>query len=321
MKINTQRAPLVVALLSAFIVSFIATQKPPALFSDPAWQLLAVQQYLSGDSPTPNHVSSPAFDEMTLDSNGWIGWWPPGPQLLATPLMAMGLSVAETIRVMAIICFFLGVSGWVYWFGLFDLSWKTIASVAVMLPWIRYANAPLFQYSQESFAFAIIPYLLIASDSLARDPKKLVKLTLTGLLLGSAYIFKYSMILVVGGLITFFASTAVLKHYSPLAAISKSPLTIGQAIVLGICTAVPIAALSYLNFLLGGSLSSATSSVGFNFNVTDFLALFANPALAVSDAGGLLHYLLLHPNHGFSSSIEYVIVFGIPGGLFLDIMF
>src|SRR4030042_6834764 len=80
-------------MVSATLLILLVSRAPQGLYSDPATQMKALQQYLAGESPSINHVVMPKEGDLSEDAAGWISWWPPGPQLFNYPLMAGGVGL------------------------------------------------------------------------------------------------------------------------------------------------------------------------------------------------------------------------------------
>src|SRR5438045_5161788 len=138
------------AAASSLLVVLAATPVFQGIYSDPAYQLKAVQQKLSGESPSINVRISPAPDDLSRDAQEWIVWWTPGTQITVYPFMRAGLPLGRAVRAVAAITLIAGSIGWVTWFGFFDLPAPVLFALAVMFPFIRYASNGLFLYSSES---------------------------------------------------------------------------------------------------------------------------------------------------------------------------
>jgi hypothetical protein len=133
------------------------------LFSDPSWQLKALQQHLAGQSPTINTLVQPDSRDISQDHLEWISWWPIGTNAFVYPLLRMGLSIGTAVRVLAAVALILGSVGFGYWVQVFGLpQWLAIA-LAIGIPWILYATLSLFQYAAEGLVFGICPWLLVGA--------------------------------------------------------------------------------------------------------------------------------------------------------------
>src|SRR5207248_9617528 len=114
------RAQLVAAGASLFAVLAV-TPVFQGIYSDPAYQLRAVQQKLAGESPSINVRISPAPDDLSRDVHEWIAWWTPGTQIAVYPFMRAGLSLGRSVRAVAAITLVAGSVGWATWFSFFEL--------------------------------------------------------------------------------------------------------------------------------------------------------------------------------------------------------
>src|SRR5581483_2154095 len=96
----------------------------------------------------------------------WISWCAPGTVLPAWPLMAAGLSLGATIRLVAVACYVVGVAGWALWFSRFRLPGTLLALICLSLPLIHYGFERVFQFSAEAFVWASGPWALLAVSAL-----------------------------------------------------------------------------------------------------------------------------------------------------------
>lgn len=158
---QSQRIFLSCIVISSLLLIFVALKNPQSLYSDSAWQMKALQQFIAGDSPSFNHLVRPSYDDLAVNKAIWITWWPFGTNLLAYPLMAQGISVGMSIRIIAITSFVLGSLGWIYWFSLFDFPIWIGVILALTIPSLRNGNSALYMYSAEVLVYAYAPWLIL----------------------------------------------------------------------------------------------------------------------------------------------------------------
>lgn len=307
-----RRLPLL-ALLSSLALVLAVSRTPQSLFSDPSWQLNALQQHMAGESPTFNTLVEPDPRDLSQNTAEWISWWPLGTNLLVYPLLRIGVSMGAAIRVLAALCLIVGSLGFGYWLKAFHLPrWLAIA-LAIGIPWIRYANISLFQYAAEALVFAICPWLLLGALRLRARWTDRRNLTLPflagfGLLLGFAYWLKYSAV---------FISAGVLVHLGLTAWRNRGRSITDLAVVSAAC-AVAVATLNVLNHIMGAAMNAVTERVTFVMDwhlPFNFVGLMA---MAMADADGLARYALFHPGRSLLpfnySTLCYL---GLPGGVIL----
>lgn len=311
-----RRAQLLAASASLVVV-LAGSRAVQGLYSDPAQQLLAVQQRLAGESTSINRWRHPDSLDLSRDAGEWIVWWTPGTELFAYPLMRAGLSVGAAVRTIAAVTVVVGSVGWVTWFSLFQLPTWTLFALAAAFPFVRYASNGLFLYSAEMLVFAAAPWLLIVTRGFLERriealPRAAVRSLGLGVLLGSAYWLKGSMAFVAVGALVAIAVTEWRRD----ADLSRW-LAVCAAAAAGV--ALPFFALTIVNTLAGSSSTNqVTQAFQWNaFGWRTVLDLVALPALQLADAGALWQYLLMHPAHPLVRDSVWLSLLGLPGGLVL----
>ena len=132
---NRRFLPLL-AFLSSLLIVLAVSCTPQSLFSDPAWQLKALQQYLAGGSPTLGTLVQADPRDVSQDAREWISWWPIGTTLLVYPLLRMGLTIGADIRVLASLALIAGSIGFGYWLRVFRLPQRLATALAISIRWI-----------------------------------------------------------------------------------------------------------------------------------------------------------------------------------------
>lgn len=325
---------LVLTFISSILVVLLVSGTPQGLYSDPAWQMKALQQYLVGESPSFNHLVTPRANDLSLDKAEWIFWWPPGTQLLAYPLMANGISMGDALRIIAIVCLILGSLGWVKWFSLFSLPLWSKVLLAIALPWMRFHSNALFMYSAEILVYASAPWLMLATHSLTQDwthkERSLVWIASTsvilGISLGLVYILKYSAVFISLGILSYMGIVVygVCKNKNRFSCWH----TVISFVLAIIFFAIPVVLFNVLNYIMGRAMNPVTVRIGLNLRWENFLFCLGNPALAITDADAVWRYLLLHPQYGILRSYPWLDsvcgsvsiwlgLIGLPGGVLL----
>jgi hypothetical protein len=314
---DARRAQLVAGCASLLVV--LATSGVvQGLYSDPAVQLKAVQQRLTGESTSMNLWVHPDRGDVSRDTGEWLVWWTPGTELLAFPLMRAGLSLGGAVRAIAATALIAGSIGWATWFSLFELPGAIVLLMAAAWPCVRIASNGLFLYSAEMLVFAAAPWLLLATrafldrpaSSLFGDARVACGL---GLLLGGAYWLKGSLAFIAVGAIV---AVAFIEW-------RRLPRQMGRVAGLSAATAagaaIPFLALAVINRLAGGGSANLVTAA-FGWHVPGWrtaLDVVAVPALQVADAGALWEYLLRHPARPIVQDAAWISLLGLPGGLLL----
>jgi hypothetical protein len=299
------------AAVSVALLLLVTHGTPQGLFSDPAWQMKAVQQYTQGRSPSINTLTVPADRDLADDAAEWIFFWAPGTPLLAYPAVAAGLTEGQTIRSLTGACLLVGALGWCRWFRLFELPRRTAIALTLAMPWIHYASNNLFFYSAEALVFASVPWLLVATWACGRrfGPQGRFAAVIgfaVGVALGAEYWLKYSAFLVSFGAGAYLAITAFRQRRAVLGA---GGLLL--PVLAGVC--LPVAVLTVLNLLNAGQPNLLTVGHVWPLPWRTALAAIGNPALAVADADGLLNYLLSHPGRSVIDNHVWLEMMGVPG--------
>jgi len=302
------------ALLSSLIVVLATWRTPQSLFADPSWQLKALQQHLAGQSPTINTLVQPDARDISRNHFEWISWWPIGTNVLAYPLLRMGLSIGSAVRVLAALALILGSLGFGYWVRIFRLpQWIAIA-LAVGIPWIRYANLSLFQYAAEGLVFGICPWILVGalrlrSRWMEQRNENFVWLLGYGVLLGVAYWLKYSAV---------FISLGVLAHLAITVWRQPRRRTFFELAIVGGLFGLVVGVLNLLNHAMGAAMNAVTEHPSFLLDWRLPFNLIGLMAMAMADADGLARYLLFHPGRSLLAFNYLTLCYlGLPGGVLL----
>jgi len=306
---------LSVLTLISCIILFLATWNiPQSMYSDPGWQLKAIQQFLAGQSPSLNHLVEAQPSDISQNVSRWISTWAIGTNLLVYPQILLGMSFGHALRIITIVSIVIGSLGWMRWITLFNTPPIFKILLALFFPWIRYVSNPLYLFSAEILTYAAAPWTLLAVYNLAQVWKherknrttEFLSVLAAGLTLGSLYIVKYSAIFIgIGCLI--YLGIITLRHLS-------RRITF-ELVIVGILFAAPVAITTLLNLRFSGSANLVASSLGVYFDWRHVLHLVANPALAITDAESVLNYVLLHPSFGVTHDNTIVALIGLPGGL------
>jgi hypothetical protein len=309
------------AALCALLVSVLGLalvwRTPQGVFRDPVAQLMALRQYVAGQSPAFNTVVAPSPDDLSRDTHEWISWWPPGMGLLLLPLVSNGMRLATAVRALSMICYVLGSVGWALWFAEFRMPRPVLLALAAAMPLSHYATTPLFQYYTESFSWAFIPWVLMGALALARvwqqraDARFLFRSGLFGLLLGLLYWLKYSAVFVSGGVLAFLAFLAVCDRRK-----NREFRSLPLACVGVPCTAIILVLIAWNKFM-GAPANSVAATAGWQFewhNLADAVALFP---LAMTDGESLIHWLFFKPGKAVIVDPAVITLVALPVGLVL----
>lgn len=299
--------------ISSLLIVLAVSRTPQSLFSDPAWQLKALQQHIAGESPNFNTLVQANPHDVSQDTQEWISWWPVGTNVLVYPLLSLGLTLAMSIRIISACALILGSIGFGFWIRAFRLPHWLAISLALTIPWIRYANLPLFQYAAEGLVFAVAPWAFVGAIRLAsswtgRRKENLPFLVGYGLLLGFSYWFKYSAVFISAGVLLHLAITAWKQRGQALKDVA----------IVSVIFLLVVGSLNALNHLMGAAMNAVTEHLSFvmdwrlPFNFVGLLAM------AMADADGLARYVLFHPGRNLLPfNYATLCYLGLPGGVVL----
>ena len=317
---KSSKIPFILSIVSALLLFLLVARNPQGLYSDVAWQLKALQQYIAGESPSLNHVSMPRPDDLSQNTSNWISWWPPGTQLCIYPLLKNKIALGDAIRIVVIIFIIIGTLGWIKWFLFFQIPRWIIITFSIALPWVHYNSNALFLYNAEILVYGLAPWILLLIYSLRKEIineknkielKDLSIIALIGFILGLVYFLKYSFIFISLGAICFFG----LKLFS-----RRNPhklKALANFLTLALFFITPIFILRVLNLKLGVGLDPATIGPGIMFRWQSLLYISGFPVLAMTDAFSLLNYILFHSPVGFLGRPLLLGFIGLPGSLLL----
>ena len=294
------RAALLGTAVSCVLLAIISTLIPQGLYTDPSWQLKALQQWRAGESSNLNCLVEPNPADLSQDRGEWISWWSFSVPVLAAPLLSLGLSVGSAIRVLSLTGLVVGAFGWALWASRL-LSHKLLLPIlAALLPFLHYAVQPLFFFSAESFVFAAVPWVLLAVIRVHKSNSMPMHLV-AGIFAGCLYFLKYSAVFVTIGCCLFlFLRTRGLARA-----------------VAGIGASLPILAVTLLNRHMGAAGNLVLASVSFHFSWSAVMAAFGNPSLIVADLDAMLRRLLFFPSHRLLNSELWLPGIGLTGSIWL----
>ena len=314
---NSTRILPLLAFASSVLVVLLVSRTPQGLFTDPSWQLKAMQQYFAGESSSIGTLVQADPKDLSRSTEEWISWWPIGTNLLVYPFMRSGMSMAAAVRTITDLALMLGAVGFGYWLNLFEIPGWIARTLAVAIPWIRYANLALFTYSAEVLVFAICPWLLLGALDLNRrweseQGKANVVLSAgLGFLLGFAYWLKYSSVFISLGAIAYLGLRGwkIRKRHRRV--------WIDAALVLALFV-VTTGGLNLLNRSMGSAMNSVTQHFDVQFDWRLPFHLVGLFAMSMADADGLWRYILFHPGRAVLP-FNYVTltIIGLPGGVLL----
>ncbi len=313
---------LVLTLISSILLVLLVKPIPQSLFTDPAWQLKALQQYLAGESPSLNYRVMPKDDDISGNVAEWIIWWPPGTQLLVYPFMAVGIAAGDALRIIAIASIIIGSLGWICWFSLFRLPTWVRVTFALALPWMRYPSNTLFLYSAEVFVYALTPWILLSVYKLSllwSQQKHNFRIALLSLLLGFGmgfvYVLKYTAVFVSLGALLYLGLVIYQIFKNKLYIFSWR--MVASFVLLIMFFLIPVLGLSLLNYKLGHNFNLLTQTYKINLGFKNLVYLMSLPVLALADAEAPWNYILFHPTHGIVTNRLWIGFVGLPGGLLL----
>jgi len=308
------RSAQTLAFLVAIGVVLVASRTTQGVYSDPALQLHMLQRWLAHEAPRFNTAVVVDWTDVSRDVVRWEMWWPPSSELLAWPLLRIGLSIGSALRVLAALSLVVGSVGWATWFGRFNMPRPLLFALAAAWPCVRYASNAVFLYSSEILVFAAVPWVLVRSDALLRrlDGSRVPFLTAAGFggLLGLLYWIKYSALFVSAGVLIALAWRAAHVETD-----RRHAMTTVLVVFAGAC--LPVALLTIANRILGGASTIVTAAAAPRVSWRPLMYAVAFPPLVAADGDGMWRYLLMHPSHPVTREAGWLAAIGLPGGLLL----
>lgn len=299
-RLDVSSRVVIVSLASVLVVTLLTWHTPQSVYMDPAWQLNALRQYVSGQSPNFNTLVQANPKDLSRDHLEWISQWPPLMGLIILALTRVGVSILLGVRMLAIAGLAVGSIGWGLWAERFAMPRWVVYCIAAGTPFIRYANNPLFSYYTEGLAFAMAPWMLICAERLVRR-WALPTAVATGVLLGAAYWAKYSLAFVSVGALAFLFWRV--RWRALWAAIP--------------CMALMLA-LNQLNRTMGAAASIVSQGrIGVVWNWRVLVAPFSFLPLGMADLDAMLHYLFMSPEHPWEHAEAVIYLGTLPGVLLL----
>jgi len=291
---------VVLSLASVLVVALLTWHTPQSVYMDPAWQLNALQQYVSGQSPSFNTLVQANPEDLSRDYFEWISQWPPLMGLIILALIRAGISILLGVRILALAGLAIGSVGWGLWAERFAVPRWLVYGIAAGTPFVRYANNPVFSYYTEGLAFALSPWMLICAVRLVRR-WALPSAVAVGVLFGAAYWAKYSLAFVSVGALAFLFWRV--RWRALWAAIPCMTLTL---------------ALNELNRTMGAAASIVSQRpLGIVWNWRVLVAPFSFLPLGMADLDAMLHYLIMSPKHPWHHADILILLGAIPGVLIL----
>jgi hypothetical protein len=310
---SERKVAVALALTVGVIVLLWISQAPQGLYNDPTYQLKALQQHTTGQSPSFNILMMPSPADLSRDAGEWVTTWAPGMGLLLYAA-AGHVKLAAAVRGLAFVAYIIGCVGWVLWFGLFRMPRALRWTFAAALPLMHYATTPLFQYYTENLAWASVPWVLFGAAVLARDAEGrstwnlLLRSALLGGGLGLLYWLKYSAVFISCGIIAFFALLAVGKRGQRNIAIFLALVTPFLVVTGGLVT---------WNKWMGAPANYVIATHGWFPRWANVVDAIGFVPLAMADAEGLLHWIFFKPGHPLLHNASLVPLAGFPFGVAL----
>jgi len=298
--------PITATIISVICVFVLYYPRPMGFYSDPAWGLRAAQDYLAGKSPSINHCRIVDTGDLSKDAFGWVQAWPPSPQIMFLPFLALGLSTGEAARLVVLAFTLLGCAGWVKWTQRMGVNYPMTIFMAVILPWLRFATLPYFNFSADLFVFALTPWLMLFCLSLPhrQRPGALFLYALAGLCAGLFYLLKWSGLFVTLGVLSWWLIITCFMR----------PRRFLAASVFSLFCFFPVVAYSLLNAKLGGHFNTlgAHQFISFIVDPRIFIGSFGNIGLSVFDLESLLNFIFLPAARPALIDWGWLGIFGIP---------
>lgn len=193
-------------LLSAAVIAALflfATRAPLRMGTDSAMQVLAVEQWARGTSPTPFHLTTADPARADVDRHQWVVAWPPALPTLLVVSRALGWQATTSLRLLDFASLVLGALGWLLVARRCGTPPGQTLVFATLLG-LRAASAALGApaysfYSMDPAAYAVVPWVLMGLERSLASPGSTGRFLLLGLATGSVALVKYSALFATAG--------------------------------------------------------------------------------------------------------------------------
>lgn len=310
------RAPQAALAFTFAVVLILACFGQSRLYYDYAWQLMSVRDYAQGQTANPfvMRLADPA--DLTRDRDVWTIGYPLAYNAAGTVLTAAGLSPAHAHRTIAVSAVLLGVLGWYFVLQGCTTLPPVASALTLIAISLSYNGALMVTFMMpEVFLFTTVPWQLWAlwqaTDPATNPGRRLRLCGGLGVITGLAYTFRYLAAL--HGLALLAAAAVWLLRHRP-------SRWVACGIALACCAALPVIALSLLNFSQTGAIHSVSSSQPWGFtprwpDVNQWLLVLIGPVQALFGASHIFtqaaefiqsHGLAL-PSHGAWITLNFAL--------------
>ncbi len=251
------RAPHLALAIALVTMLGLAGLGEMRLYYDYAWQLMSVQDHARGDTASPFVMRSADHGDLTRDRTEWTIGYPLAYNAVGAVLCSTGLPPGATHRIIATGAVILGILGWHLLLAQCTPLPPFARAAALLLVGLSLNGAGMISFMMpEVFLFATVPWqmwslwLLTSNDTPSR--RRLLLAGLLGATTGVAYTFRYVAALHGLPLLAFAAGWLLWRRPQ-----SWWP----AGLVLALSAALPVAAMSVINFLQVGAINSTSSNL------------------------------------------------------------
>lgn len=192
------RSRLPLALLAAWLLLTLvaASRIDQAIYSDPAWGLLAAEQWRLGLSPSPRAAVQADPRDLRRDTAGVVSWWPPAYQGLPLAFRLTGLDWGAAVRASVLLSWLSALVGWALYFRLAATRHVHWPWLVLILATSRHTHAGFDHYDGETLLLGAFPWVLLANvHALAAERARAAWAFAAGVGGAALFAVKYSALL------------------------------------------------------------------------------------------------------------------------------
>lgn len=197
-------SPLIIFIFLAIFLRITLLNTPCSVGEDMTNQMLSCKQWINGESISPNVLSSPNRDDLSVNKTGWQ-IRPPGGALIPLPGLLVGFSLGSSIHFTLFGLLIAGGIGWLKLASTLSLPKTSMQLLALILA-LGTSLGSLSLLSASVITSATFPWLLLWSFSVSEQwhlAKQKFKIHLHSILfflaIGSHAFVKLSSLLTVSG--------------------------------------------------------------------------------------------------------------------------
>jgi hypothetical protein len=201
---------LILGGVSLSLTSIIWISK--GVYSDPAWGILAAEQYLQGVSSSPIYTVHAHEDDIAESTTGRVTWWAPSYQIVPLFFRLIGFDLGNSLKLTVLLGWTMIVIGWTLYFrAVMGTGRLWIAAVALFV-FYRYVHCDSDIYSGGEFLLLAVAPWLVLQNLWASFRGNLTSAFFCGLSTSFIFLVKYSALCLSIGIVCFWSILCIQQH-------------------------------------------------------------------------------------------------------------